>query len=87
MPRLPFLSFPPLPKPCALNPLAHPSRWQNSECKNQDDFVAINKGSNISILSNVASGGHGLSIGSIKTGKVVSFVLFPSPLPSLESFL
>lgn len=43
-------------------------------CKNQDDCLAINKGSNIIFSDNQCSGGHGISIGSISTGKDVSGV-------------
>ncbi|KAG8855509.1 hypothetical protein FRB96_007013 [Tulasnella sp. 330] len=42
--------------------------------KNQDDCVAINSGSTIVIESMTCSGGHGISIGSIATGKTVSGV-------------
>ncbi|KAF5393135.1 hypothetical protein D9757_001301 [Collybiopsis confluens] len=41
---------------------------------NQDDCVAINSGSNIVFSNNVCTGGHGISIGSIATGKTVSGV-------------
>ena len=41
---------------------------------NQDDCIAINKGSNIIFENNSCTGGHGVSIGSIKTGGVVSNV-------------
>ncbi|KIK54403.1 glycoside hydrolase family 28 protein [Collybiopsis luxurians FD-317 M1] len=41
---------------------------------NQDDCVAINSGSNIVFENNVCTGGHGISIGSIATGKSVSGV-------------
>ncbi|KAJ7613024.1 polygalacturonase [Roridomyces roridus] len=42
--------------------------------KNQDDCMAINSGSNIVIEDSTCSGGHGISIGSIATGKTVSGV-------------
>ncbi|KAK7063550.1 glycoside hydrolase family 28 protein [Favolaschia claudopus] len=47
-----------------------------SKCvvKNQDDCVAINSGSTIVIEDSTCSGGHGISIGSIATGKTVSGV-------------
>ncbi|KAH7878412.1 polygalacturonase [Lentinula edodes] len=47
-----------------------------SGCKvyNQDDCIAINSGSNIVFENNFCSGGHGISIGSIATGKTVSGV-------------
>jgi len=43
---------------------------------NQDDCIAINSGSNILFENNVCTGGHGMSIGSIATGKSVSGVTF-----------
>lgn len=43
---------------------------------NQDDCVAVNDGSNMLFENMYCSGGHGLSIGSIKTGKTVSNVTF-----------
>ncbi|KII95065.1 glycoside hydrolase family 28 protein [Plicaturopsis crispa FD-325 SS-3] len=43
-------------------------------CLNQDDCLAINSGSSITFESNTCSGGHGISIGSIATGKSVSGV-------------
>jgi polygalacturonase len=43
-------------------------------CENQDDCLAINSGSNIVFSDNKCSGGHGISIGSIATGKTVSDV-------------
>ncbi|KAL7413032.1 glycoside hydrolase [Mrakia frigida] len=43
-------------------------------CNNQDDCLAINSGSNIVFTGNKCIGGHGISIGSIATGKVVSTV-------------
>ncbi|KAJ7696803.1 polygalacturonase [Mycena rosella] len=42
--------------------------------KNQDDCVAINSGTGIVIEDSTCSGGHGISIGSIATGKTVSTV-------------
>ncbi|KAJ7144773.1 polygalacturonase [Mycena crocata] len=47
-----------------------------SKCvvKNQDDCVAINSGNTIIIEDNTCSNGHGISIGSIATGKTVSGV-------------
>ncbi|KAJ3099111.1 hypothetical protein HK100_004952, partial [Physocladia obscura] len=47
---------------------------QNSWVHNQDDCLAINKGSNIKFLNNICIGGHGISIGSVKSGAVVSGV-------------
>ncbi|KAG8731971.1 hypothetical protein FRC11_001288, partial [Ceratobasidium sp. 423] len=41
---------------------------------NQDDCIAINKGSNIIFQRNYCSGGHGISIGSISTGATVKGV-------------
>jgi len=48
----------------------------NSVVENQDDCIAINSGSNIVFEGNTCSGGHGMSIGSIATGKFVSGVVF-----------
>ncbi|KAJ6617430.1 polygalacturonase [Mycena sp. CBHHK59/15] len=47
-----------------------------SKCvvKNQDDCVAINSGSTLVIEDMTCTGGHGISIGSIATGKTVSGV-------------
>ncbi|KAJ6601040.1 polygalacturonase [Mycena vulgaris] len=42
--------------------------------KNQDDCMAINSGTGIVIEDSTCSGGHGISIGSIATGKTVSNV-------------
>jgi polygalacturonase len=47
----------------------------NCIVKNQDDCIAVNDASNLIFQNNVCSGGHGISIGSIKTGKTVSNVL------------
>ncbi|VDC07494.1 unnamed protein product [Peniophora sp. CBMAI 1063] len=47
---------------------------QNSKVMNQDDCVAINKGTNLVFKDNTCSGGHGISIGSISDDKVVSGV-------------
>jgi len=41
---------------------------------NQDDCLAINSGTNILFENNMCSGGHGISIGSIATGKTVTDV-------------
>jgi galacturan 1,4-alpha-galacturonidase len=48
---------------------------QNSSIRNQDDCIAINKGSHITFKNNKCSGGHGISIGSIKGGVTVSGVV------------
>ncbi|KAF9010707.1 endo-polygalacturonase PG1 [Cyathus striatus] len=45
---------------------------QNSVVKNQDDCLAINKGSNITFTGNLCSGGHGISVGSIASDVVVN---------------
>lgn len=45
---------------------------EDSTIKNQDDCLAINKGSNIVFQRNTCSGGHGISIGSISSGATVS---------------
>ncbi|OJA14240.1 hypothetical protein AZE42_11557 [Rhizopogon vesiculosus] len=47
---------------------------QNSNVFNQDDCLAINKGSNITFADNYCNGGHGISIGSISSNVVVSDV-------------
>ncbi|KAI0045654.1 glycoside hydrolase family 28 protein [Auriscalpium vulgare] len=44
----------------------------NSVVKNQDDCIAINRGSNIVFTGNTCSGGHGISIGSITSNVVVN---------------
>ncbi|KAF8070022.1 polygalacturonase [Lyophyllum atratum] len=48
---------------------------QNSVIKNQDDCLAINRGSNIVFKGNTCSGGHGISIGSIASGVTVSGIV------------
>lgn len=48
----------------------------NCVVENQDDCIAINSGSNILFKDNTCSGGHGMSIGSIASGKTVSGVTF-----------
>ncbi|TFK54345.1 endo-polygalacturonase PG1 [Heliocybe sulcata] len=45
---------------------------ENSTIRNQDDCIAINKGSNIVFKGNTCSGGHGISIGSVKDDATVS---------------
>jgi len=47
---------------------------KNCTVHNQDDCLAINSGSNIQFLGNKCYGGHGISIGSVNTGKVVTGV-------------
>lgn len=47
----------------------------NSTVINQDDCIAINSGSNIVFQNNICSNGHGISIGSIASGKTVSSVV------------
>ncbi|GAA5838996.1 hypothetical protein JCM9279_002562 [Rhodotorula babjevae] len=42
---------------------------------NQDDCVAVNDGDGITIENSTCTGGHGLSLGSIKTGKNVKNVV------------
>lgn len=37
----------------------------NAVCRNQDDCVAVNSGTNIKFTGGTCSGGHGLSIGSV----------------------
>ncbi|KAF9159946.1 hypothetical protein BGX20_002738 [Mortierella sp. AD010] len=41
---------------------------------NNDDCLAVNSGSNIVFTNNYCSGGHGISIGSIKAGAIVDGV-------------
>ncbi|KAA1474608.1 endo-polygalacturonase PG1 [Dentipellis sp. KUC8613] len=48
---------------------------EDSKIMNQDDCLAINKGSNIVFQRNTCSGGHGISIGSISSDAVVSGVV------------
>lgn len=52
----------------------------NAVCKNQDDCVAINSGTNIIFTGGECSGGHGLSIGSVggRDDNVVDTVEFSS---------
>nr|ACL80126.1 endo-polygalacturonase PG1 [Thanatephorus cucumeris] len=47
---------------------------EDSTICNQDDCIAINKGSNIIFQRNSCTGGHGISIGSISTGATVQNV-------------
>ncbi|GAA6036195.1 hypothetical protein JCM8097_006828 [Rhodosporidiobolus ruineniae] len=47
---------------------------QDSTIKNQDDCIAVNDATNLVFQNNVCDGGHGISIGSIKTGKNVKNV-------------
>ncbi|KAH7338572.1 endo-polygalacturonase PG1 [Rhizoctonia solani] len=47
---------------------------QDSTIVNQDDCIAINKGSNIIFQNNHCTGGHGISIGSVASGSTVSSV-------------
>ena len=48
---------------------------RNNTVINQDDCVAINNGTNIVISNNSCIDGHGISIGSIRTGDRVNTVL------------
>lgn len=48
---------------------------ENCTIHNQDDCIAINKGSNIVFKNNNCYGGHGISIGSIDSHATVSNVL------------
>ncbi|KAF8187455.1 polygalacturonase [Pholiota molesta] len=48
---------------------------QNSMIHNQDDCLAINKGSNIVFQGNTCINGHGISIGSIASNVVVSGIV------------
>ncbi|KAK7458792.1 hypothetical protein VKT23_009798 [Stygiomarasmius scandens] len=47
---------------------------QNSIVQNQDDCLAINRGTSITFTGNTCSGGHGISVGSISSGVTVSGV-------------
>ncbi|KAF8158800.1 pectin lyase fold/virulence factor [Mycena galopus ATCC 62051] len=47
---------------------------ESSTVANQDDCLAINKGTNIVFSGNICSGGHGISVGSITSGVTVSNV-------------
>jgi polygalacturonase len=47
---------------------------EDSVIHNQDDCLALNKGTNITFQRNSCTGGHGISIGSISTGAVVQAV-------------
>ncbi|KAG8953052.1 hypothetical protein FRC04_002999 [Tulasnella sp. 424] len=47
---------------------------KDSVIMNQDDCLAINKGSNITFQNNKCSGGHGISVGSISSDVTVSDV-------------
>lgn len=53
---------------------------KNAVCKNQDDCVAVNSGTNIVFTGGTCSGGHGLSIGSVggRSDNVVENVYFES---------
>ncbi|CAK5280916.1 unnamed protein product [Mycena citricolor] len=44
----------------------------NSKVMNQDDCVAVNSGDSVTIESTTCTGGHGISIGSIASGKSVT---------------
>lgn len=48
---------------------------QNSVIKNQDDCLAINKGSNIVFKGNTCSGGHGISVGSVDSDVTVTGIV------------
>ncbi|KAG9308727.1 glycoside hydrolase family 28 protein [Chiua virens] len=48
---------------------------QQSTVINQDDCLAINRGSNITFQDNYCNGGHGISIGSITSNVVVNGVV------------
>jgi len=47
---------------------------QNSFVYNQDDCLAINKGTGITFKNNYCSGGHGISIGSISSSVTVQTI-------------
>nr|VWO98595.1 Exopolygalacturonase (ExoPG) (EC (Galacturan 1,4-alpha-galacturonidase) (Poly(1,4-alpha-D-galacturonide)galacturonohydrolase) [Ganoderma boninense] len=48
---------------------------ENSVIHNQDDCLAINKGSNIVFQNNTCIGGHGISVGSISSDVTVSGII------------
>ncbi|KAL5485138.1 hypothetical protein ACEPAI_7780 [Sanghuangporus weigelae] len=48
---------------------------QESSIRNQDDCLAINKGSNIVFTGNTCNGGHGISVGSISSDVTVSGIV------------
>ncbi|KAF8149563.1 polygalacturonase [Crassisporium funariophilum] len=48
---------------------------QNSQVHNQDDCLAINRGTNIVFKGNSCTGGHGISVGSIDSSTTVSGVV------------
>ncbi|KAF8149561.1 endo-polygalacturonase PG1 [Crassisporium funariophilum] len=53
---------------------------QNSVIHNQDDCLAINKGSNIVFTGNSCTNGHGISIGSIDSDVIVSGIIISNNL-------
>ncbi|EIN14654.1 endo-polygalacturonase PG1 [Punctularia strigosozonata HHB-11173 SS5] len=53
----------------------HDLTIEDSTIMNQDDCLAINKGSNIVFQRNTCSGGHGISIGSISSNATVSGII------------
>ncbi|KAJ6583338.1 glycoside hydrolase [Mycena sp. CBHHK59/15] len=53
---------------------AHNVTIESSTVTNQDDCLAINRGTNIVFQGNTCSGGHGISVGSINSNTVVSNV-------------
>ncbi|KAL0956696.1 hypothetical protein HGRIS_002820 [Hohenbuehelia grisea] len=50
----------------------HDLTISNSVIMNQDDCLAINKGTNIAFTGNTCSGGHGISVGSIDSDATVN---------------
>jgi polygalacturonase len=48
---------------------------QDSVIHNQDDCLAINKGTNITFQRNSCTGGHGISIGSISSDATVNGIV------------
>lgn len=76
-----------LPPPCSPNLV--PDKFDTPP-SDQDDCLAINSGNNIKFLNNYCSGGHGISIGSIASGKVSawstpSLCVHSHSLPLLDS--
>ncbi|KAJ7609153.1 endo-polygalacturonase PG1 [Roridomyces roridus] len=72
-------------KPAGANTDGFDCSWltlRSSTVKNQDDCIAINSGTSITFTGNHCSGGHGISIGSIDTGDVVSNVTISNNIVS-----
>ncbi|GJJ14617.1 hypothetical protein Clacol_008883 [Clathrus columnatus] len=57
---------------------------ENSSIQNQDDCLAINKGSNIVFQNNTCSGGHGISVGSISSNVTVAGIIIADNTQALR---